>query len=424
MQNIHYFPLTSQGNIYTFTMLHLANNTNKLLIASLRREVLCFEYQENSLDILIPSTKEISFTYIPNGAEIISMDSFNKSDTSSNDFVIGITIIKHSNDLHALETYLNIYSGWEESVEFNMETISQNCLHNIELKYIPYHLTHTHFVQWNEDKINNKEVVFLLSGSDNKVHVYQENKSNHTYKELECKEHFPEFIKPQSVVTWIDIIYYNNYEERVTAFGCECGYIRLCRVCVKTSKILYNFSTRFENSISSVKLYSIPEVIEPPNCLKDDYIFKSNKTDLPLINLVVVNSLLPAVFFGDILKYGLRKYGTLPRSELTTVFSCVEVADINLDGSTEILIGNSNQEIISYKFDEKQGWVLLDIRKFPAPIFSIKHVDVTGDGVKELLILTMKGVHVLQHEPSFVQHIIEERINNLIIPNVKSLALE
>lgn len=112
LKDAHYFPLPSQGSIYTFSNIKLANNSNKLLVASLKREVYCFEYHEETSGILVPSLKEISFTYIPSNlfnyticnlikvwvlflgaAEIISIDAFNKSETS-NDFVIGITIIK------------------------------------------------------------------------------------------------------------------------------------------------------------------------------------------------------------------------------------------------------------------------------------------------------------------------------------------
>lgn len=68
MENLkcaHYFPLPSQGNIYTLTKLQIANGSNKLLAASLKREVFCFEYCHSPNGILIPTVKEVSFTYIP-----------------------------------------------------------------------------------------------------------------------------------------------------------------------------------------------------------------------------------------------------------------------------------------------------------------------------------------------------------------------
>lgn len=49
-----------------------------------------------------------------------------------------------------------------------------------------------------------------------------------------------------------------------------------------------------------------------------------------------------------------------------------------------------------YKFNKEKGWCLTDIKKIGAPIFGIMSVDITGDGIKELIVLTIKGVHILQ----------------------------
>lgn len=49
-----------------------------------------------------------------------------------------------------------------------------------------------------------------------------------------------------------------------------------------------------------------------------------------------------------------------------------------------------------YKFNKEKGWCLTNIRKLGAPIFGIMCEDITGDGVKEFIVLTMKGVHILQ----------------------------
>lgn len=77
------------------------------------------------------------------GAEIISVDAYNKHH-SDEEFVIGITIIKPSNE-GSIERYLNIYSestGDGENSETSIETIAQNCL-TVELTYTPYLLYHT-----------------------------------------------------------------------------------------------------------------------------------------------------------------------------------------------------------------------------------------------------------------------------------------
>lgn len=110
IKDAHYFQLSSQGNVYTLTSIQLANGTNKILAASLKREVFCFEYPDTISDILMPTTKEVLFTYIPGVAEIISMDAFNKSVTE-NDIVIGITITKVT-ALMVVSKYIFEFSGF------------------------------------------------------------------------------------------------------------------------------------------------------------------------------------------------------------------------------------------------------------------------------------------------------------------------
>lgn len=107
---------------------------------------------------------------------------------------------------------MNIYSEWEENKEFNLESIAQNCL-SVELNYIPYHLNHTLMITWHNNEIVNKEVIFLLSGSDSQIHAYKESKTNHIYEEADCKEYFREFNKLPSIVMWFDILYCNNFTE-------------------------------------------------------------------------------------------------------------------------------------------------------------------------------------------------------------------
>ncbi|ENN74705.1 hypothetical protein YQE_08822, partial [Dendroctonus ponderosae] len=325
-KDAHYFHIPSQGNIYTMTELRLANGKSLVLAASLKRDIFYFEYSEASLS-LDPATKEISFTYIPSGAEIISIDAFNKS-SITNEAVIGITIIKNSNDSDTLETFLNIYSQLEEHEDFNIENIAQNCL-TVELNFIPYQLMHTELITWKGDKIAKKEIVFILTGSDNLVHIYHENTSEHSYKDIDNRDLFPEFGKTPSPVIWIDICHLNNYEE-------------------------------------------------------------------------------------DVLKYGLSDYLTLARHNNSTVFTSCIVADIDFDGQKEILLGTGSEEIILYKRDIKENkWYLEEIKNLVAPILSMTYLDISGDGVKELIVSSMKGIHVLQHDPKFVQKKLTERVDAL-----------
>lgn len=48
-------------------------------------------------------------------------------------------------------------------------------------------------------------MVWLLSGSDEKVHMFREDRANHCYSEVDVGDHFPELVKPPSVILWMDI---------------------------------------------------------------------------------------------------------------------------------------------------------------------------------------------------------------------------
>ncbi|XP_030757029.1 KICSTOR complex protein kaptin-like [Sitophilus oryzae] len=419
----HYFHIPSQGNIYTLTEIKLANGNTIILVASLKREIYYFEYYlEASQGGIVPTTKEVSFTYIPSGAEIISLDAFNKSSVN-NELVIGITIIKNSNDSNTLETFLNIYSQLEDHADFDIENIAQNCL-TVELSFIPYKLMHTYLITWKDNKILSKEIVFVLSGSDNLVHIYHENTAEHVYKELDSKERFPEFSKTPSPVVWIDICHINNYTERVTAFGCECGYVKLLKVNTTSDKLVYNFSTRFGNYISNVYLYLERDSKNSEELARiiPKSILSERKETRPVLNLVVVNSILPPILFCDVLKYGLSNYVTLPRHDDTTVFTCCIVADIDFDSYKEILVGTSSEQILLYKYDKKETqWFLEELKFISGPILSMKYIDISGDGVKELVIFSMKGLHILQHDTNNIQRKLCEKIEKLTIPKITHL---
>ena len=61
-EEIHFSPLPSQTNIYGLTKVESNEEGNKVVLASLSGRVVCLEYPPNSL---IPSSREVPFTYIP-----------------------------------------------------------------------------------------------------------------------------------------------------------------------------------------------------------------------------------------------------------------------------------------------------------------------------------------------------------------------
>lgn len=86
----------------------------------------------------------------------------------------------------------------------------------------------------------------------------------------------------------------------------------------------------------------------------------------------------------------------LEDSDEFNVTSCACIADIDFDGRNEIVLGKYGEELLAYKYNEQDGWQMEGIKSFPNPIYSVLYEDVTGDGIKELIVLTLKGVHIIQ----------------------------
>ncbi|XP_014479490.1 PREDICTED: kaptin-like [Dinoponera quadriceps] len=388
----HWFPLASQGNVYSMTKLCSPNGSNKLLVASLKRKIYSCEYHL-MLDLnLRPMVKELLFTYIPSGAEIISIDAYNKSDTADS-FVIGITIIKTGSD--TIERYLNIYTEGAADGEgdegTSVEAIAQNCL-MVELSYTPYHLYHTILPQQNSAH----EVVWLISGSDYKIHMIREDKLSHGYSESPIEKYFPELHDIQAIALWINIYYYSDYKWRITAIGCECGLVKVAVVNVTDLQVPQSWLLRYDQPVPNVTVFPHHNAVTKPAFVNTNFLAqKCMEQNVPKLN-VVVSSTSHSIVFEDILEHGMKQDVILTGSESSDCILCCCIADINMDGRNEILLGTYNQEVLIYAL-VNDTWELTVRKLFDAPVHSISYMDITNDGLKELIVLTQRGVHVLQH---------------------------
>ena len=179
MVDAHTFSLPYQGSIYTQTTICLIDGTCKLIVAAINRKVFCFELSMSHCAlpcgcVVVPQTKELQFTYIPSGAEIISIDAFNHSNITD-DFVIGITIIK-SGETGSPGQFPNIYSDWEPGSDLELDNLAQTCL-SLELDYVPYQLSHCR-VNSGQDE----EIVWLLGDSDRIIHTYRQEICHNLYR--------------------------------------------------------------------------------------------------------------------------------------------------------------------------------------------------------------------------------------------------
>ncbi|KAJ8266311.1 hypothetical protein GJAV_G00128950 [Gymnothorax javanicus] len=379
----------SQSNVYGMCQA----GDQDLLAATLKGKVVSFKYQDCNRKIR-PVAKELQFTYIPVDAEIVSIDAFNKSPPSRG-LVVGITFIKDSGD--KASPFLNIYCDYEPGSEFNLESIAQSCL-NLELQFTPFQLYHTE-VQCAD---GSSETVFLLSGHDKLIHLYKENASLHQFEEHPVERLFPELQELPSNVMWMDVLGLPK-SRRLSAFGCQNGCVGLALVDQTGPEVLQSWRLQQDCPISTVFLF--------PLCTRSEINRDMDRNTYgESYHLLVTSTLEVAVVYRDVQFCGMSQPVCLQESDQYDSVLCALVADVDFDGQREILLGTYGQELLCYKFLESGNgrdsgaeghFQLLWRRSFKSPLLSITHLDLTGDGLRELAILTLKGLHILQHSLSW-----------------------
>ncbi|XP_071023432.1 KICSTOR complex protein kaptin isoform X1 [Oncorhynchus clarkii lewisi] len=390
----------SQSNMYGLCQA----GEQELLAATLKGKVVCFRYQDLQQKIR-PVAKEVQFTYIPVDAEIVSIDSFNKS-SPNRGLVVGITFIKDSGD--KATPFLNIYCDYEPGSEFNLESIAQSCL-NLELQFTPFQLYHT------EVQCENgcSETVFLLSGHDQRIHLYKENASLHQFEEQPVERLFPELQELPSNVLWLDVLSIPG-GRRLSAFGCQNGCVGLALVDQTGPEILQSWRVQQDSPISTVLLFPLHSRAEPAD---PERAGETGGDDIEIVgyNLLVTSSIEMAVVYRDVQKYGVSCHACLSESDQCDAVLCALVTDLDFDGQKELLLGTYGQELLCYKFQQpmrgtEEQFQLLWRRSFKSPLLSIIYLDLTGDGLRELAILTLKGLHILQHSLTSTADLVLQRL--------------
>ncbi|XP_062033114.1 KICSTOR complex protein kaptin isoform X2 [Lepus europaeus] len=236
---------SSQSNVYG--LAGGAGGRGELLAATLKGKVLGFRYQDLRQKIR-PVAKELQFNYIPVDAEIVSIDTFNKSPPKRG-LVVGITFIKDSGDKGS--PFLNIYCDYEPGSEYNLDSIAQSCL-NLELQFTPFQLCHA------EVQVGGQlETVFLLSGNDPAIHLYKEDEGLHQFEEQPVENLFPELTDLPSSVLWLDVRSLPGTTRRLSALGCQSGYVRVAHVDQQSREVLQVWTVLQDGPVSRVILFSL-----------------------------------------------------------------------------------------------------------------------------------------------------------------------
>ena len=120
---------------------------------------------------------------------------------------------------------------------------------------------------------------------------------------------------------------------------------------------------------------------------------------------------------------GFRLPVLLKHSSDHDCVTCSAIADVSRDGKNDIVIGTYGREVMVYEFKVPDLAAVHDYdpcypttiepmwsRKFSFPIVNVTFLDLNGDGLEELAVISNKGLHVMQ---CGAKNIVEECIRKL-----------
>ncbi|XP_050420496.1 KICSTOR complex protein kaptin-like [Adelges cooleyi] len=394
-----FFPMPSQGNIYSSSVITTVEGKNKILIiSSMKKKIITVEpgIEDGEIE---PVAKEIKFSDIPNNAEILSIHSFNKSKTS-NDFTVGITYFKMAAENNHV-AYLNIYSGQSGS---SLEVLSQNCV-TIHLNFVPYQLNHAVYSH------EGFKMSWLLSGSDGRIHAY---KADEPMQEQNIVNYFVEYQEAgDSSILRFDTKSYNNYQKRVSFYGCESGYSMFATVDSTKNQILYRFYEHYQSPVSVMKLFNLKNrAVNLENIVTDNFTADCDCIDeKEQVCLLVTNAAEPSIIYMNVLEDHLSKVVMLKNSNCHDVIVCSTIADTNFDSKNEILLGAYGHCILTYAYVDGD-WVKRTTTVLRYPVYGLWYLDITSQGVKDLIVISERGVHILKHDPRDILAILKDRLKS------------
>ncbi|EFA79177.1 hypothetical protein PPL_08003 [Heterostelium album PN500] len=298
----------------------------------------------------------------PQEDTIVSIDSLNEGGDQA---TIAIAIV--SSQSASAKGYLSFHTYKSQCQNKTTTTTSSSSsttintprIQTIQLDFIPFNITHT--------TVNNSSTsksVFLLAGSDDRVHLYKLNESGQ-YVEGDTNQYFPELVNLQSNVMRIIIKYHLNY--RIIVAGCQNGFLQLSVTDLE--------SCYFDGPVQALCLYidrghletsnqnsSLSKIKSFQSSLLNDLLLQMKEDnggdqqsltdkDAPFnhVHLAVGSIIGYVMVYRDILSNGLSEFQLLQDSDTFDGVTCLDCFDIDGDGENEILVGTYSMELLVYK---------------------------------------------------------------------------
>ncbi|KAI8381032.1 uncharacterized protein BYT42DRAFT_289604 [Radiomyces spectabilis] len=291
-----------------------------------------------------------------------------KADTDNDDTGLSFSLRIYGHDIFA-KPYL-------EQTLFELEKSCQV----IPLLHAPMQICHTSI----KDAEGNNQTAFLLSSNEGVIHMYIQDPQQLIFREISTASYFPILNRVSDLR--IKILFTHIYDrangQRVICTAGQNGEIFL-GFYDQDGHEMKSHAIQMFTPISSVVIFQ-PRVSKKVR--EDDG-----------LHLVITCAIEQAVVYRSIETNGLSRGRILPQSNLYDSVLCSHVMDVDWDGEMEILIGTYGRQVLIYKqVAGTQDYNVLWRRQFAYPIYRMTHLDLNRDGLDELIVITMYGVHIFQ----------------------------
>ena len=374
LKEVYLSTLQGQSSIYGCRRVPSAGplRPERLLVSTIARDFRIYSAAGKDVEY-----QDFLPFYLPQDCQIISVDLFTYGSPRPTKFITGVTWL----NINEASYFFNVY---ESTLDYENLT----CISSIELDaWVPFYLGNIFHDTRQASRC------FLISGSDCRIHAFaaENDAGGGAYVEMSEQNtvaKFPEFCVMESIALWLAFTHKDDF--RVTAVAQENGTLLVFVVDVMTSELKEKYVYYEEGPLTRV-------------------MFFENSVDL-----FCLASLAPSKVFKNVIDHGLENSALLPLSDEFDVPTCCALADIDFDGRQEILIGTYGEELLVYRQSDENisAWKLQWSKSFNNPIHGVFNLDLTNDGLKELIIVTVKTVIILQHDLKKVLELCQSRLKS------------
>lgn len=372
--------------------------------------------------------------------------------------VFGVTFCQtlHTADKEIIENYS--FSIYETPWEMDKPEVSLSKLglrQSMPISFIPYKLAHARAFVNGKDRM-----LFLLCGGDKKIRAFYKSESSGRVFEVPIDAFSPMLKNINQITLELQVEYFNDKRYIVAGNSDGLLHIGIAPILFSRRIDIQNekhYTLNLFSPISSMHLYTT-WTVEALNQSKYTILRKGNNKDNQInsdneqnlnnddsnnkkneLNLVVTCGIGVAYVIKSLetIESELKSFSSstnennnvtnilikrkikLPESEKYNTLLCCTSMDVDFDGRNEILIGSYSQDLLVYKEniniednDEDEGeeddknesaldksnyFEMIWQREFAFPLYDIYVGDFNMDGLLELVIITMFGIHILQY---------------------------